>query len=207
MNKLDLSKEFKSYYSATSVPAIVELPEAQYLSIVGKGDPSSEVFVNHIQALYPVAYAIKFICKDLDKDFVVPKLEGQWWFDKKFGSPSIADTPKLIPRSEWEWRLMIRMPDFVTKKIFNDAILHVREKKNITLASAVKLTKISGGLFCQILHLGPFATEPESLHKLEFFMKERDLKQNGLHQEIYLSDFRKTDPAKLKTILREPVKL
>ncbi len=206
MAKLDLKKSLKSYYTAGSTPEIVNLPRAQYISIAGKGDPDGDTFKEHISLLYPVAYHIKFKYKALDKDFVVPPLEGQWWFDEnKYALVLMKDAPTEIPRSEWEYRLMIRMPVFVNKEAFEIALKETANKKALKGLEKLKWFEMEEGKSLQILHKGPFQTEPESLEKLTRYMLEHDLKRSGLHHEIYLSDFRKTAAEKLKTILREPV--
>ncbi len=207
MKKLDLTKEYKNYYTAKTKPELAEISSANYLSIKGKGDPSDKLFATNVEALYSVAYTIKFSFKALDKDFVVSKLEGLWWFDEKeYKDITIATAPKLIPRSEWEYRLLIRLPDFVGEKDISTAMQKVTFKKGIEKAKAVEFYTMNEGKVVQMLHVGPFDKEPESLQKISEVINSLGLKRNGLHHEIYLSDFRKTDPAKLKTILREPVK-
>lgn len=207
MKKLDLTKEYKKYYSAKTKPAILNIESAQYLSIVGKGDPSDKLFAENIEALYSVAYTIKFSFKTINKDFVVAKLEGLWWYDEeKYKDISISDSPKLIPRSEWEYRLLIRLPEFVNDKDIDLAIKTVLEKKWIQKAKLIEFFKMNEGKVVQILHIGPFDKEPETLQVMTDFIRENKFLKNGLHHEIYLSDFRKTEPQKLKTILREPVK-
>lgn len=207
MEKTDLTKTCKNYYKASTKPELVTIEEARYLSLKGKGDPNELPFTHRVQALYSTAYALKFKCKETGNDFTVPKLEALWWFDiEKFGIPSLAEAPKVIPRSHWEYRLLIRMPDFVTIKDMKAAIENVVQSKNITLAKEVEWYRMQEGKCVQMLHIGPFSKEPESLLKMEAFMEEKGLKKNRLHHEIYLSDFRLTAPDRLKTILREPVK-
>lgn len=207
MQKLDLTKHNKSYYTAKPKPELVTIEKAHFLSIEGKGDPSSEGFSNHIQALYPVAYTIKFKYKEQDKDFVVAKLEGLWWFDEeKYKGATIDTAPKLIPRSEWEFRLLIKLPNFVNESDVNDAKEIAIAKKENPLINEVNFIEMEEGKCVQMLHVGSFDSEPESLKKIEAFMNENGLERNGKHHEIYLSDFRKVAPEKLRTILREPVK-
>lgn len=207
MNKLDLTKKYKSYYTAKTRAEIVEIEPIQYLSITGKGDPSGKDFAEKIQALYTTAYTIKFMYKALDKDFVVAKLEALWWFDEKlYGSYTMEEAPLKIPRSEWEYRLLIRMPDYVTLPEVEKGIQTAIEKKKSAYCSAVEFYQMEEGKVVQILHVGPFSTEPESLQKMAEVMQAKAFLKNGLHHEIYLSDFNKTEPSKLKTILREPVK-
>lgn len=145
--------------------------------------------------------------KAVNNDFVVPKLEALWSFDdKKYKDISMDEAPVKIPRSEWNYRIMIRMPDFVTREQTKAAIDTVANKKLIELAKAIEFYEMTEGKVVQILHVGPFENEPQTLKKIQEFTTKNNLQKNGLHHEIYLSDFRKTSPEKLKTILREPVK-
>lgn len=207
MEKSDLTKLYKEYYTASKIPQIAVFDTVHYLAVTGKGDPSGKDFSDIVGTLYAAAYAVKFICKALKNDFVVPKLEGLWWYDEdKFGKPSIAEAPQKIKRSEWEYRLMIRMPDFVTPGIINEAIQNTIEKKHIDGAKNVRSFTLNEGKCVQVLHVGPFDKEPETLMVMSDFMASNNFRQNGFHHEIYLSDFRKTSPEKLRTILREPVR-
>lgn len=207
MDKLDLTKKYKTYYTAKPKPELVEIEEAVCLAIRGKGDPSEQAFEQCVQAMYAVAYTLKFACKERGADFAVAKLQGQWWYDEdKYAGISMQDAPARIPRSEWEYRLLIRMPDYITQQDLDSAINKVVEKKGITLARELSLYRLSEGKCVQMLHVGPYATEIDTLLVMKEYMEQHNLKRNGLHHEIYLSDMRKTAPEKLKTILREPVK-
>lgn len=207
MTKTDLKKQYKTYFTASQKPELVDIEPAKFISIQGKGDPSEQAFADKIQALYPTAYALKFIHKEKGQDFVVSKLEGLWWYDEaKFAGSTLDSAPTEIPRSEWEYRLMIRMPDYVEKEDITQAIETVLHKKDIQLARQIEYFTLTEGKCVQMLHVGPFSTEPETLQQIKSFIEENNLQRNGLHHEIYLSDFRKTAPEKLKTILREPVK-
>ncbi|MFA6151090.1 MAG: GyrI-like domain-containing protein [Chitinophagaceae bacterium] len=206
MTKTDLGKEYKAYYTAKNKPEIVNIEPARFITICGKGDPSGAAFADNLQALYSTAYTLKFMCKALDQDFVVAKLEGLWSFDEtKYKNLSMEEAPTSVPRSEWNYRMMIRMPDFVTKAMLQNAIETVISKKQIALAKELVFFEMEEGKCVQMLHTGPFANEPETLKQMLGFISAHHLKKNGLHHEIYLSDFRKSAPEKLKTILREPV--
>lgn len=122
-----------------------------------------------------------------------------WWV--KSGKYAL-DTP----RSEWYWKLLIHMPDFTTSKIFKKAQKEVFEKKKLNLVNDIKFEIIDEKKCIQIMHIGPYSTEPKTIAKMQDFMKENNYTENGLHHEIYLSDPRKTVPEKMKTILRQPVK-
>lgn len=208
MEKLDLTKLYKTYYSTKPVPETVDFPSARYVSILGKGDPSGEAFVADIQLLFPVAYGVKAICKAAGRDFGVPKLEGLWWYDEQqFGKPGMAEAPQKVPRSAWEYRLLLRMPDFVDEKMVAQAVETVVSKKKMPAAARVQYFELTEGTCVQMLHVGAYADEPATLQKMLDFMQAKNMSKNGLHHEIYLSDFRKTAPEALKTILREPVKI
>lgn len=199
ITKLDFIKEYKQYYTAKTNPIIVEFGKVPYLSIEGKGEPAGEVFTKAVEALYPLAYGVKNICKKQEQDFTVPKLEGLWWV--KSNKPALE-----VPRSEWYWKLLIRMPDFVAPDIIEKVKEKVFRKKCLDLIKEIKFEIIDEGKCIQIMHIGPYAKEPETIQKMKDFMKQNNHTENGLHHEIYLSDPRKTVPEKMKTILRQPIK-
>lgn len=206
MEKLDLKKKFKTYYTASKKPEIQDFEAAQYLSISGKGDPDGDSYAEKVQALFSVAYTLKFACREEGKDFVVPKLEGLWWFDdEKYGKVTLGEAPKLIPRSEWHWRMMIRMPEFVGPQALASVIEKVVEKKQLNLAREVEWFTRPPERVVQILHVGPFEREPETLGVLQQFIEAHGFQKAGLHHEIYLTDIKRVDPEKWRTILREPV--
>ncbi len=199
MQKLDLAREYKSYYKAGKTPELVELGEAGYLAIDGKGEPAGKAFVSRVEALYPLAYGIKKVCKEQDNDFGVPKLEGLWWVE--------GDTPALeVPRSEWHWKLLIRMPGVVTKEMMLSVQPEVAKKKKNDLIHEISFEQFTEGKCVQVMHIGPYSTEPETINEMMEFMAENKLSINGLHHEIYLSDPRKAEPTKMKTLIRYPVK-
>ncbi len=199
MSKLDLIKEFKSYYKAGKQPEIVEFGELNYLTIDGKGEPAGKVFVSKVEALYPLAYGIKKICKEQENDFGVPKLEGLWWVE--------GNTPALeVPRSEWCWKLLIRMPEFVTKEMMISTQPEVAKKKKNELIQEISFEKLTEGKSVQIMHIGPYSTESKTINTLMEFIAENGLSINGLHHEIYISDPRKTEASKMKTLIRYPVR-
>jgi len=197
--KLDLTKEYKTYYAAKTTPEVVEFNEAQFLTIEGKGAPDSKEFTAKIEALYPLAYGVKNLCKKQDNDFGVPKLESLWWVE--------SDKPALeVPREEWRWKILIRMPKFVTSEIVEKVKAEIIKKKGIELVEEIRFERINEGKCVQILHVGPYSTEHESLSKMRKLMEKKNLIENGLHHEIYLSDPRRVSGEKMKTILRQPVK-
>ena len=127
------------------------------------------------------------------------KLEGLWWVE--------SDKPALeVPREEWQWKLLIRMPESVTSEIVEKAEAEVIKKKGIELINEIKFEKMTEGKCVQIMHVGPYSIEPESLAKMRKLMEEKNLVENGLHHEIYLSDPRRVPEERMKTILRQAVK-
>ena len=199
--KLDLTKEYKIYYTAKTTPEIVEFDEAWFLAIEGKGAPGGDEFQAKVSALYSIAYGVKMLMKKEGKDFTVAKLEGLWWID--------SDKPWYkVPREEWRWKLLILQPEFVTSEIVEKARQEVIKKKGIDLVNEVKFEKMKEAKCVQILHIGPYSTEPESIAKMRKLMEKENLVENGLHRETYLvmSYPKKVHEEKLKTILRQPVK-
>jgi hypothetical protein len=199
MGKLDLVKEFKAYYRAGVNPEIVEFDTAKYLTIEGKGEPAGVEFTKAVEALYPLAYGIKKVCKDQGNDFGVPKLEGLWWVESNKHALE-------VPRNEWCWKLLIRMPDFVSKEMMLSVQPEVSKKKKNDLIQEISFEEITEAQCAQIMHIGPYSTEPETINMLLEFIKNNGLTVNGLHHEIYISDPRKAVPGKMKTIIRYPVK-
>jgi hypothetical protein len=138
-------------------------------------------------------------------DFVVSKLEGLWWYDENKYPGKTMETAVDVPRSDWQYKLLIRLPEYVHEPDVTHAKETVLTKKKIPLAKEVAYFEMMEGRSVQMLHVGPFSTELETLKKLGAFITANNFAKNGLHHEIYLSDFRKTEPGKLRTILREPV--
>ncbi len=165
------------------------------MTIEGKGEPGGGEFTSKVGSLYSLAYGVKNLCKKQGKDFGVPKLEGLWWVE--------SDKPALeVPPEEWRWKLLIRMPDFVSPEIVEKTKEEVFKKKGMELIKEVKFEKIKEGRCVQILHIGPYSTEPESLAKMRRLMTQKNLVEDGLHHEIYLSDPRKVAQEKIKTIFK-----
>ncbi|NOU89320.1 hypothetical protein GC102_26745 [Paenibacillus sp. LMG 31460] len=199
MEKLDLAKTYKSYYTAPTKPQLIEFEPIWYVTIQGQGDPEGIAFLNATEALYTLSYSIKGIYKKEEKDFTVAKLEGLWWVD---GDRKALD----VPREEWHWKLLIRMPDYVRAESVEEArSIAMTKKKELTIISDIKYETLHEGACVQMLHVGPYAAEPESLKQIEHFLTEHRRKIRGLHHEIYLSDPRKVKSSKMKTILRYPI--
>lgn len=200
-DKIDLKKEYKKFYNPSSKePEIIEAPEFKFLMIDGMGIGNEEYQLS-IQALFGVSYKTKFmIKKERGIDYSVMPLEGLWWAD---------DMNDFInnKKESWKWTLMIMQPDFVTNEIIQKAIKEVKNKKNNERLDYLRLENYKEGLSGQIMHIGPYSDEHQNILKIHKLIKENDGKFDGKikkHHEIYLSDFRKTAPEKLKTVLRQP---
>ena len=195
MDKYDIKKDRRDLYAPSSRDfSEVDVPPLHYLAIDGHGDPNTSAeYRAAIEALFPVAYALKFASKAHGRDFVVGPLEGLWW----------ADDPSAFvsrDKSSWDWTMMIVQPSWVTEEMVETAM----EQKNV---AGLRLLSLDEGRSVQILHLGSYDDETPTLTRLhDQWMPEHGLTFNGHHHEIYLSDARRTAPAKLKTVLRQPVK-
>ncbi len=205
----DYKKEYKEFYLPKNKPQIIELPKMNYIAIKGKGNPNDEngEYQKALQILYPIAYTLKMSYKGEYKikgffEYVVPPLEGFWWQDNIKGVD-------LTNKDTFNWISVIRLPDFINQKDFDWAIEMVTNKKKIDCSKAEFLT-IDEGLCVQIMHIGPFDSEIESVNKMHNFIDEKgyklDINEMRLHHEIYLSDVRKVDPSKWKTVIRHPIK-
>ena len=203
MDKIDYKKLFKGFYGAKiGKPVVVKVPKMNFIMIDGKGDPNtSQEYIDAIQTLYPVAYTIKFTCKNkYGKDFSVMPLEGLWWTE------NIKDFDPT-DKSNWLWTSMIMQPEAVTEDIFNEAVMKVKEKKAPKSLDKLRFASYEEGRAAQVMYLGPYANEGPTILELHKFIKDQGgaLNENNKHHhEIYLGDPRRTDPAKLKTIIRQP---
>lgn len=201
MEKLDLKKSRKELFSAFHnrfVP--IDVPPVSYLMVDGHGDPNRvPEYKRAVESLYATAYTIKFLCKAEGRDFVVPPLEGLW---------SARDPESFTARrkDEWDWTMMIMMPDFVDEASFQRARGRAAEKLG-AISESLRLDTLEEGLCLQALHIGSYDEEGPLLAKLhnEIMPAER-YAFAGRHHEIYLGDPRKTAPEKLKTLLRQPVR-
>ena len=202
MEKMDYKKELKELYKPSAKNAeVVDVPEMNYLMIDGKGDPSKEKsYQQAIEALYAVSYTIKFMIKkgEIGIDYGVLPLEGLWWAD------DIAAF-KEDRRDEWLWTMMIMQPGIVTKKIVDEAITQVKEKKNPAGLDKIRFSTFEEGKSAQIMHIGPFSEEGPTIEKLHAFISENNSKLRDKHHEIYLTDIRRARPEKWKTIIRHPI--
>ena len=198
--KLDLLRQHKEEYAKPKKPTIIEIGKAQYLAIDGKGAPGGPEFVKSVGAMYSVAYGIKMKSKETGRDYKVAPLEALWWGTKD--EHNFFDEP----RETWNWKLLIRTPDFITDKQLREAIAAAETRGKDAALSDVRLEWITEGRCVQVLHKGPYADEPATIAALDAFAKEHRLVRNGYHHEIYLTDPNRTAPENMRTILRQPVK-
>ncbi len=212
---LDLRKQYNAFYQPSAKHAeIVDVPELTFLAVDGRIEPgqapgTSAGFQNAIQALYGAAYTLKFMSKlrPVDAiDYPVMALEALWWVDDGLFELSKPDN--------WRWRAMILQPPHITPLLLAEALASLRKKKPALVTEGLRLVTYREGLCVQMLHVGPYATEPTTVAKMHAFAAELGLRarfsqgQPGTvygHHEIYLSDPRRAAPEKLKTIVRHPV--
>jgi hypothetical protein len=201
MENIDFKRELSELYQQTdNEVSLVEVPELNYLMIDGHGDPNtSPEYTAAIETLYPLSYAIRGIIKDEEEfKYVVMPLEGLWWTDD-MESFSVED------KSDWRWTLMIMQPDFVTESIVEQAHDTVRDSKELPSLSDVRFESLDEGASAQTLHVGPFSAEGPTVERVHEFIESHGYSLRGRHHEIYLSDVRRTDPERLRTIIRQPV--
>lgn len=201
MKKIDFKKELKHLYKP-SVKSVgrVTVPGMNFLMIDGQGDPNtSQEFQDAVEALYSVSYALKFMVKKggMATDYGVMPLEGLWWSDD-------MSTFSVDCKEAWKWTLMIMQPEFISQAMVEGAIKQVRAKKNPVSLSQLRFVLFEEREAAQIMHVGPFSEEGPTIEKVHAFIEESGKVRRGKHHEIYLSDIRRADPAKWKTVIRQP---
>jgi hypothetical protein len=198
---VDLRRELRGLYSATATPTVVEVPELPFLMIDGHGDPdTAPAYADAVQALYSVAYTVRFALKRGPSavDAPVMPLEGLWW------TPDMADF-SVKDKGAWDWTMMILLPPQATADVVDGARAAAAEKKQFQSISRVRLERHADGLSAQILHVGPYSAEGPTVEKLHAFIAGRGCALSGKHHEIYLGDFRRSAPQRLRTIIRQPM--
>lgn len=201
VTKSDIKRDRRDLYAPRATGfQFVDVPELPFLMVDGKGDPNTSTsYSDAVAALYSVSYALKFASKRLGRDYVVAPLEGLW---------SADDPEKFAARAkdDWEWTMMVTQPEWLTPAMVDEAVRLTAGKKDLPAVQRLRFGRYAEGLAVQVLHLGSFDDEAPLLERLHReFMPDNGLTFNGRHHEIYLSDPRKTEPAKLRTILRQPV--
>lgn len=205
----DYKKEYKEFYMPKNKPNIIEIPKMNYIAVRGKGNPNEEnsEYKQTIGLLYSIAFTIKMSYKTSHKiegyfQYVVPPLEGFWWQKESRGLD-------YTRKEDMEFISMIRLPDFVTKEEFDWAISEATNKKKQDF-SKVEFLSYDEGLCVQCMHIGSYDNEPTTIEMMKNYAEENgyeiDINTNRFHHEIYLSDPRKCDESRLKTVIRHPIK-
>jgi hypothetical protein len=211
MKTLDLKKQFKYLYlpSAKKIE-IVQVPRLQFAMIDGaieKGEEpgTSPAFHEAMIALYGLSYTLKFTSKLRKKnpiDYPIMALEGLWWVEDGHFDITVKDN--------WNYTVMMLQPEHISQEMFEEARGQVRKKRGDSPAlSKARSEHFEEGLCVQVMHIGPYATEPATIERMKEFISQNGYRDcvglGGKHHEIYLGDPRKADPVKLKTVLRHPV--
>jgi hypothetical protein len=204
MTKTDFKKELKHLYQPSAKEfVVVDVPPMQFLMVDGHGDPNTaQEYQDAVEALYAVAYKLKFTSKKtLGKDHVVPPLEGLWWAEDMETFTARRD------KSAWDWTMMIMQPEWVTQEMFVEVAQQVGKKKDLPALPKLRLETFHEGLAVQIMHIGSYDDEGPTIARMHHeFMPQNGYEPAGKHHEIYLGDPRKVAPEKLKTVLRQPVR-
>lgn len=201
--KIDYKKDFKALYLPKTTPEIVVVPKLPFFMVDGSGDPNGEAFARATEALYAMSYAVRMSHKSNDVpagyyEYTVFPLEGEWDLVDRSKPPT--------DKTNLKYTIMIRQPDFVTEALFERFLEQTRKKKSNPFLDRVRFERMEDGLSCQMMHLGSFDDEPASFARMEAYCEENGYdRASKLHREIYLSDPRKIETAKLKTVLRFPV--
>ena len=203
MTKIDYKKELKPLYSPSAKEAtVIEVPATSLLMIDGAGDPAtSKEYMDAIRTLYPLSYTLKFMVKkSRGVDYGVMPMEGLWWAD---------DMGAFMEnnRDLWMWTSMVPQPEFITGDMVKQAMEQVEKKSNPPALSKVRFELFNEGSCAQIMHIGPYSAEGPTIKKLHDFIEAKGYERSGKHHEIYLSDPRRSAPEKLKTIIRQPIKV
>jgi hypothetical protein len=200
MRKLDLKRELKHLYQPSAKEVVqVDVPAFRFLMIDGDGDPNTSAkYAQAVQALFSVSYTAKFMVKKRTQvDYAVMPLEGLWWADDM--SAFITND-----RSKWRWTMMIMQPHVVAPQVIEESIAEVMRKKALAAVSELRLETFTEGSCAQVLHVGPFSEEGPTIQRVHDFIAGRSALA-GKHHEIYLSDVRRADPRKWRTVIRQPM--
>jgi len=212
MKTIDLKKDLKAYYQPGRKPELIQVPTFQFIMIDGAIEKDSEPglspgFEAATQALYGIAYTLKFMLKKRETDpvdYPVMALEGLWWVEDGFFDITVKDN--------WFYTLMIMVPPVITPALFAEGLEQLKKKRGDSPSlSRLRLEHFEEGLCVQAMHIGTYAAEPATIETMRRFAGEQGFRDrvgpNGKHHEIYLGDPRKADPAKLKTVLRHPLEM
>ncbi len=207
--KQEWRKSEKNIYLPKAKPELIDIPEYRFITLSGSGNPNDQFFSEYIAVLYSVAYALKMNIKKLEQkpnnyiDFTVYPLEGVW----DIAENASRNSGPGLNKDNLIFTLMIRQPDFISEEFFAEVVELTKQKKPNQLLDKIKFEKIEDGKSVQMLHVGSYDDEPRSFKQMEDFTKALNLiRKSKVHREIYLSDFRKVETSKLKTVLRFGVK-
>jgi hypothetical protein len=203
MDKIDLKKALKHLYQPPAKEVVVvEVPPLNYLMLDGEGDPNtSPVYQAAVEVLFSLSYTLKFMVKKgpLAIDYGVMPLEGLWWADD-------MSTFTTTDKSNWKWTMMLLQPEIITPALVAEAMVKIQPKADPTVLGNVRFESLVEGTCAQIMHIGPFTAEGPTIERLHMYIAESGHQRAGKHHEIYLSDIRKADPAKWRTIIRQPMR-
>ncbi len=205
----DFKKEYRDLYQPGTIPSILTVPPMRFIAVRGEGDPNEPegAYQHALNLLYGMAYTLKMSCRTDYKidgyfEYAVPPLEGFW---RQEGVRGV----NYARKADFRWLSVIRLPDFIQEKDFRWAVATATQKKKLDF-SPVELLTIDEGVCVQCMHLGPYDTEPVTVERMHRFLEEQgyapDFSDSRLHHEIYLSDPRRCEPAKLKTVIRHPIR-
>ena len=205
----DFKKEYRDLYQPGTIPSILTVPPMRFIAVRGEGDPNEPegAYQHALNLLYGMAYTLKMSCRTDYKidgyfEYAVPPLEGFW---RQEGVRGV----NYARKADFRWLSVIRLPDFIQEKDFRWAVATATQKKKLDF-SPVQLLTIDEGVCVQCMHLGPYDTEPVTVERMHRFLEEQgyapDFSDSRLHHEIYLSDPRRCEPAKLKTVIRHPIR-
>lgn len=202
MQKTDLRKELKQFYQpAAKTITEVQVPAFRYLMADGRGDPNtSKEYSAAVEALFSVSYTAKFMLRKAaeKRDYAVMPLEGLWWADDR-------NAFHTGDKANWQWTMMIMQPDFVPDAVLRAAMTHVTTKKQLPAVAQLRIETLEEGHCAQTLHVGPFSAEGPIIERLHAHIQARS-SLRGKHHEIYLTDIRRADPSRWKTVLRQPMR-
>ncbi len=201
MAKRDLKREMRDFYGPSASAVVrVDVPTMNFLMIDGRGDPNSSTdYADAVQALFALSYAVKFAVKKGQQaiDYSVMPLEGLWWSED-------LDAFSAGDREQWQWTMMIMQPSFVGHDLVAQTRDAVMRKKQLPALESVRFESFAEGPSAQILHVGPFTTEGPTIERVHRFIADSGAEPRGQHHEIYLSDITKADPARWRTVIRQP---
>ncbi|MEZ4668495.1 MAG: GyrI-like domain-containing protein [Anaerolineae bacterium] len=201
MTKIDLKKELKQLYNPSKTEiSVVEVPVMNFLMVDGRGDPNTSLdYQAAIETLFSLSYTLKFMLKKAGgDDYAVMPLEGLWWADD-------VHQPDLFSNKDaWYWTAMMMQPPLITREMVKVATDDVRRKKAPAALDKVRFERFAEGWAAQIMYICPFADERPTIDRIHAHIEESGYKLTGKHHEIYLSDFRRAAPEKLKTVIRQP---